>query len=65
MRLGKQIAPVVKYAEELGFQATRTGSGHLKFSRAGFRSVFASYTPSDWRSVKNIKSELRRAVQGH
>jgi hypothetical protein len=65
MRLGKRIMPVVRYAEELGFKASRTGGGHLKFSRPGYRSVFASYTPSDWRSVKNIKSELRRAVQGH
>ncbi len=60
MKTTKAIRPVVAFAQELGYRASRTNGGHLRFSKPGRRPVFTSSTPSDWRTVRNVMSQLRR-----
>lgn len=54
----------IRWAEENGWSVSRTKKNHLKFTRDGVPSVFFSGTPSDRRSIKNHKSQLRRAAAG-
>ena len=42
---------------------TVTGSGHLRIKLPGCPVVFAPKTPSDIRSMLNVKAKLKRAQQ--
>lgn len=54
---------IVEAAEALGFMAYRRRSGHIMFRHSQTGGVvFASGTPSDWRSERNVMSYLRRAA---
>jgi hypothetical protein len=54
---------VISGAKAQGFRVTRTKKGHWEFKAPDTRwsPVYASGTTSDWRSVRNLISELRRA----
>lgn len=64
MKIGKTIRPAMEYARELGYRASRTSGGHLRFSKPGRRTVFSSSTPSDWRTARNVISQLRKSAEG-
>lgn len=64
MKVNKSMRPVVKLAESLGYRVDKTNGGHLRFLKPGRRPLFTSSTPSDWRSQRNIMSELRRNEGG-
>jgi hypothetical protein len=57
----KEIKALVRLAQERGWSVTDTRNGHLKFQSPDGDIVFGPSTPSDWRSVKNMKAHLRRA----
>lgn len=60
----KQLRPVIKYAQQLGFTvSTSRRKQHLHFRKPGCRTVFSSSTPGDWRVAKNAMAELRRSAQ--
>lgn len=59
-RLG--VDDMLKLADELGYTASRTKKGHFKFSKPGRTPIFAPSSPSDYRSVKNVLADLRRAA---
>lgn len=59
----KRARDMVALAERLGFRASRTRKGHLKFSRPGHRPVFTGGTPSDTRTLHNLRAELRRSLR--
>ncbi|HKO85635.1 MAG TPA: type II toxin-antitoxin system HicA family toxin [Actinomycetota bacterium] len=50
-------------AAEFGFTVERTRSQHYALRKPGRPPVFQSSTPSDWRSTRNLRSQLRRADQ--
>lgn len=62
--LRKEVQAVVRDAVADGWQASLTSSGHIKLAAPGRRPVFMSVTPSDTRSLKNTRSELRRRMRG-
>lgn len=62
--LGEAARRVVDYAKDLGFQASVSNGGHLRFTRPGTRTVFFSRTPGDIRASRNAMSKLRRAAEG-
>lgn len=64
MKITKAIRPAMEYAKELGYQASRTRGGHLRFTKPGRRSVITSSTPSDWRTTRNVISQLRKSAEG-
>ncbi|KES20026.1 MULTISPECIES: hypothetical protein [Pseudomonas] len=48
-------------AEQLGWSASRTAGGHVKFSKPGRLPIFTSFTASDCHSALNALARLRRA----
>lgn len=55
---------VIDYAAQLGFTATMSKGGHLRFTRPDTRTVFFSSSPGDHRAYQNALSKLRRACAG-
>lgn len=55
------VRRLAEFALAEGWTLTRSNSGHLKFSKAGFTPIFTSCTPSDHRTERNIRALLRRA----
>ena len=61
----KSLWPLLLYAREHGWMATRTNGGHLRFTKPGRPIIHTSSTPSDWRAVRNAVSMLARADGYH
>jgi len=60
MRLrNKDLSNLVRVASKQGWVITYTNGGHLRWVSPAGRTVFSSSTPSDRRSIKNIRKELR------
>lgn len=59
--VGKDLQDLVAFAQAEGWTVTRTGSGHLRFTKPGRTPIFTSSTASDFRSDRNARSRLRRA----
>lgn len=63
--MNKDMKAVLKAAEARGWTVTqRTGSGHLRLVKPGCRPVFAPSTPGEYRGIKNLESQIRRAERG-
>lgn len=60
----KPLTELIRFAQAHGWQVSRTGGGHLRFSKAGCRPVFTSSTPGDHRAVRNARAMLRRQMTG-
>lgn len=59
--LRPETRDLVRWAEERGWTVTKTAGSHLRFARPGCGVVFGSSTPSDHRSVLNIRKKLERS----
>ena len=57
----KDLKQLVRLYEQHGWSVDPTNGGHLRFRGPLGELVFASSTPSDWRSVANLKAQLRRS----
>lgn len=55
------LRQLAAFAEANGWTITRTSGGHIKFSKCGHSSIFASCTSSDHRADRNALANLRRA----
>ena len=60
MSARRDIDDLVRWLREHGYRIEKTGKGHYKVF-APNRVVIMPSSPSDWRSVKNTVSDLRRA----
>lgn len=60
-RCGKSLVPLAAFARVHGWDMTWTRGGHLRFSKPGRQTVYASGTPGDWRSSRNAMAMLSRA----
>lgn len=49
-------------AQQYGATLGRTNGGHMKLTGDGW-TVFTSSTPSDRRSISNIRRDIRRALR--
>lgn len=60
----KEMNQLIKRAGKEGWSAEKTKKGHWRLThpKAAYH-VIAPGTPSDYRSVKNTESELRRALR--
>lgn len=52
---------VKKFAKERGWAVSLTGVGHLRFTKPDYETVFGPGSPSDSRSIANMKAKLLRA----
>lgn len=57
--MDKDVKELVRTKREEGWQVDATRSGHLRFQK-GDATVFGPSTPSDHRSIQNLKAQLRR-----
>jgi hypothetical protein len=48
--------------EPLGVTVSRTNGGHLRLDLPNGKPIFAASTPSDWRAIRQIRSQVRRAL---
>ena len=62
VRVNVKMKDLVEQAKRDGWTVSLTRKGHLRFSAPGRATVFGSGTPSDHRSIENIRGKLRRAV---
>jgi hypothetical protein len=59
--LKKELSMIIRQLEAQGWSVSHTASGHWKAMPPGGKGViFLSSTPSDPRSLKNMKAQLRR-----
>jgi hypothetical protein len=69
MRPDKRLRGIRKFAEGLGIKGIKIEQGrkHAKLSGTLPSGAALSYTlsvsPSDWRGERNVRADLRRAVQ--
>jgi len=53
----KQVAEL---ADDYGYEVTRSQNNHLRLTKPGHPVVFTSGSSSDWRTIKNLRAQLRR-----
>lgn len=60
--LKREVDRILKRATsaEHGCTVVRSGSGHWKVSRPGFRSVTVAHSPNDARALRNIRADFKR-----
>ena len=59
----KHDRTLTKLAKESNATLLKTSGGHMKLAGDGWM-VFTSSTPSDRRSILNLRRDIRRAIQG-
>ena len=62
-RIQKRFQQLVTFARREGWDVDHTPGGHLKFSKPGCGSVYASATTSDQRAEHNARAQLRRSMR--
>lgn len=55
--------PLIRWARSLGCEVERARSGHYKVKLDGRLVAVMASTPSDHRSMKNAKAQIRRGVR--
>jgi hypothetical protein len=59
----KDLRQLVRQYAKHGFRVNRTKGGHLRFEGPNGELVFGASTPSDCRSLKNLKAQLDRVIR--
>lgn len=61
-QIPKDQRQLARLAESLGWVIRRTGGGHFQWlSPDGTTIIVTHGTASDWRALRNMKAQLRRA----
>lgn len=63
VRVSKVMRPLVDQATKEGWTVSYTSKGHLRFTHPCGALVHGPTTPSDHRSLKNLKATMRREYQ--
>ena len=56
----KDVRQLLDGLKPLGWTWAPTGSGHVKLTAPNGDIVFVPSTPSDWRSMRNVRAQIRR-----
>jgi len=59
--MASEMRKLIDEAEGQAWEVSKTKGSHVRFRSPSGVTVFGSSTPSDHRSIKNIRSKLRRA----
>jgi predicted RNA binding protein YcfA (HicA-like mRNA interferase family) len=66
MSASSEMREVLRSLERQGFTATKTRRGHWRFEHPDLRGpVFGASTPSDHRSIKNLRALIKRQLVHH
>lgn len=61
-KLRGDIRDVVKFAQAHGY-TLHAGRKHYQLRKPGFPPLDVPFTPSDWRTARNLTAQVRRAVR--
>lgn len=61
MPIHKDIQVLERTAREQGWQVVITGGDHLKWTGPNGTLIFSAATPSDFRTIRNLKAKLSKA----
>jgi hypothetical protein len=65
MSLTTEMREEIRALQANGWSVTKTAGGHWRCTHPDVeRPLFTSGSPSDWRSVKNFRAEVKRALRG-
>lgn len=56
----KDVRQLIRRLRKQDFDVCQTDGGHYRVSANGGPYIVIPATPSDWRSLKNAKSRLRK-----
>ena len=56
----RDLRKLVRATEKQGAILSRTGGGHIRMKLPGGQVAYTSATPSDFRTTRNLRAELRR-----
>lgn len=59
----KRLQSLVKFAQREGWDVSRTGGGHLKFTKHGQAPIYTSLSASDHRATQNARARFLRAAR--
>lgn len=57
----RDVQDILALVKAKGCEVTLTRNGHYKVLVPGGGLVVVPRTPSDWRSIRNIRSDFRKA----
>ena len=63
VNITKDLMRLLQRAKEEGWNSTLTNGGHIKAQHVSGPIVIISGSASDWRALKNIECDLRRALR--
>jgi predicted RNA binding protein YcfA (HicA-like mRNA interferase family) len=58
------LAKLLRQASACGWQLSRTRGGHWLLRHPSGAVVVTSGSPSDWRTLRNTRAQMRRAERG-
>lgn len=60
--MNSDVKDIIKTVKQLGWEVDRTNSGHfrLRSPNPAVPLIYAPYSPSDKRGLKNLKALLRK-----
>lgn len=61
MAMNKDLKRLIKTVEAQGCEVRISTKGHVLFDKDGRRVAVTGSTPSDARSFRNLKADLKRA----
>lgn len=53
---------IERLAKAHGYTVGRTSGSHLELSREGYPTLHFGTTPSDYRAIRNLRGQMRRAT---
>ena len=56
----RELRALLEYAQQHGWDCRLTSNGHYRLAGPDGALVFTGSTPSDMRSVRNARAQLRR-----
>ena len=57
----KDLRALLSDARDRGWRTELTNGGHWRLTGPNNALLFTGSTPSDWRGLRNIRSEIKRA----
>lgn len=60
MRVPEMFRELIDEAKASGWAMGTTGKGHIVLRKEGFKPIFMSSSPSDWRAAKKARAVFRR-----
>lgn len=60
MSFRKDVRAIIRSARRAGWSVGFTNGGHLRFHAPSGVTIYAASTPSDPRSIANLRAHLKR-----